>query len=47
MTLIEPQKSENNCQKDKIVVVKGYKYVYLLSIKPQKLVDKIAISGKN
>ena len=40
MTLIEPQKSENKCQKNKI-------RVYLLSIKHKNLIDKITIPGNN
>ena len=47
MTLIEAQKSENNYQKDKILVVGGYKCVYLLSVKHQNLLDKITIPGNN
>ena len=47
MTLIEAQKPENNYQKDKILVVGGYKCVYLLSVKYQNLIDKITIPGNN
>ena len=47
MTLIEAQKPDNNYQKDKILVVGGYKCVYLLSVKHQNLIDKITIPGNN
>ena len=47
MILIEAKKPENNWQKDKIIVVGGYKCVYLLSVKNQNLIDKITIPGNN
>ena len=47
MTLIEVKKQENNFQKEKIVVVGGYKCVYLLSVKQQNLIDKITLPSNN
>ena len=47
MILIEAKKQENNYQKEKIIVVGGYKCVYLLSVKNQSLIDKIIIPGNN
>ena len=47
MTLIEAKKPGNSWEKDKIIVVGGYKCVYLLSVKQQNLIDKITIPGNN
>ena len=44
MTLIEMQK---NYTKEKIVVIGGYKCIYLLSVKTQSLIDKIMIQGND
>ena len=46
MTLIELQKNKNNL-KEKIVVIGGYKCVYLLSVKSQCLIDKIILPGND
>ena len=46
MTLIELQKNKNNL-KEKIVVIGGYKCVYLLSVKNQCLIDKIILPGND
>ena len=47
LTLIEIQKPENDWQKDKIIVVGGYKCIYLLSVKEQNLIDKISLPGND
>ena len=47
MTMIEVQKPDNNWQKDKIVVIGGYKCIYLLSVSQQSLIDKILLPGNN
>ena len=47
MTLIEVKKAGNNWEKEKIIVVGGYKCVYCLSVKQQNLIDKISIPGNN
>ena len=47
MTLIEVKKAESNWQKDKIVIVGGYKCIYLLSAKDQNLIDKITLPGND
>ena len=47
MTMIEVQKPDNNWQKDKIVVIGGYKCIYLLSVSQQSLIDKIILPGNN
>ena len=46
MSLIELQKNKNNL-KEKIVVIGGYKCVYLLSVKSQCLIDKIILPGND
>ena len=47
MTLIEVKKAESNWQKDKIIIVGGYKCIYLLSVKDQSLIDKITLPGND
>ena len=47
MTLIEVKKAESNWQKDKIIIVGGYKCIYLLSAKDQNLIDKITLPGND
>ena len=47
MALIEVKKAESNWQKDKIIIVGGYKCVYLLSVKEQNLIDKILLPGND
>ena len=47
MAIIEVQKPENNWQKDKIIIVGGYKCIYLLSVKQQNLIDKITLPGND
>ena len=42
MDLIEVQKAEKNWEKDKIIVVGGYKCIYLLSVKDKNLIDKVS-----
>ena len=44
MDLIEVQKEEKKYEKDKIVVVGGYKCLYLLSVKDKNLIDKISFN---
>ena len=46
MTLIEIQNQTNN-SKEKIIVVGGYKCIYLLSVKSQSLIDKISLPGND
>ena len=46
MTLIELQKEGNN-PKEKIVVIGGYKCLYLISVKNQSLIDKISLPGND
>ena len=46
MTMIEVQKPVNNI-KEKIIVIGGYKCVYLLSVKNQSLIDKICLPGND
>ena len=47
MSLVEVQKTINNWQKDKIIIVGGYKCIYLLSVKEQNLIDKISLPGND
>ena len=47
MTLIEVAKPECNWDKEKILVVGGYKCIYLVSIKGQNLIDKISLPGND
>ena len=47
MDLIEVQKAENNWKKDKIILVGGYKCIYLISAKEQNLIDKISLVGND
>ena len=47
MSLVEVQKPINNWQKDKIIIVGGYKCIYLLSVKEQNLIDKISLPGND
>jgi hypothetical protein len=46
MALIEIQNQTNN-SKEKIIVVGGYKCIYLLSVKSQSLIDKISLPGND
>ena len=46
MNLIELQKEGNN-PKEKIVVIGGYKCLYLISVKNQSLIDKISLPGND
>ena len=46
MTLIEIQ-NQTNHSKEKIIVVGGYKCIYLLSVKSQSLIDKISLPGND
>ena len=47
MTLIEVKKAESNWQKDKIIIVGGYKCIYLLSAKDQDIIDKMTLPGND
>jgi hypothetical protein len=47
MTLIEVPKPQCNWEKDKIVVVGGYKCIYLISVKGQSLIDNISLPGND
>ena len=47
MSLIEMQKKDQDYLKDKIVIVGGYKCIYLLSVKEQNLIDKITLPGND
>lgn len=47
MALIEVKKPKSTFQKDKIIIVGGYKCVYLLSAKDQNLIDKIILPGND
>ena len=47
MSLIEIQKQETNWQKDKFIIIGGYKCIYLLSVKEQNLIDKISLPGND
>ena len=42
MDLIEVPKAESNLEKGKIIVIGGYKIIYLLSAKDKNLIDKIS-----
>ena len=46
MTKIEVQKPGNNT-KETIIIIGGYKCIYLLSAKTQSLIDKIALPGND
>ena len=46
MTLIEIQNHLNNL-KEKIVIIGGYKCIYLISVKNQNLIDKISLPGND
>ena len=46
MTMIEVQKPVNNI-KEKIIIIGGYKCIYLLSVKNQTLIDKINLPGND
>jgi len=46
MTLIEIQNNLNNL-KEKIVIIGGYKCIYLISVKNQNLIDKISLPGND
>ena len=47
MTLIEIQKQGTNWQKDEFIIIGGYKYIYLLSVKELNLIDKIILPGND
>ena len=46
MTLIEIQNNLNNL-KEKIVIIGGYKCIYLISVKNQNLIDRISLPGND
>ena len=46
MALIEIQNQTKN-SKEKIIVIGGYKCIYLLSVKSQSLIDKISLPGND
>ena len=46
MTLIEVQNNSNNL-KEKIVIIGGYKCIYLISVKNQNLIDRISLPGND
>ena len=46
MTLIEIKNNLNNL-KEKIVIIGGYKCIYLISVKNQNLIDKISLPGND
>ena len=46
MDLIEIQNQSNN-SKEKIIVIGGYKCIYLLSVNNQNLIDKISLPGND